>query len=133
MKEIKIKIEEYLTREEIKEILKERIEQHIDNDIENTIKVAIKYAFHELIKPEYTKILPKLVDDKLKELSINDIIGYASSYYDQKIPARVIITNAVNESKDKIKNKVLAVMENMDEYTCKEICIEVLRGKQQEE
>lgn len=128
--ETTIKIEDYFSQDEIKEILKERITQNIDKDIENTIKVAIKYAFHELIKPEYLEKLPALVEEKLNSLDVHDIIGYASSYYDQKVPARVIITNAVHEHKDKIRDRVLEVMTNMEEYTCKEICIEALKGEQ---
>lgn len=128
--ETTIKIEDYFSQDEIKEILKEKIVQNVDKDIENTIKVAIKYAFHELIKPEYLEKLPTLVEEKLNTLGVHDIIGYASSYFDYKIPARVIITNAVHAHQDKIKDKVLEVMTNMDEYTVKEICIEALRGKQ---
>jgi DNA integrity scanning protein DisA with diadenylate cyclase activity len=125
--ETTIKIEDYLTQEDIKEILKEKIERYVDKDIENTIKVAIKYAFHELIKPEYLEKLPSLVDKKLEELSINDIIGYASSYFDERVPARVIITDTVKQNKDKIAQKVLSVMEGMEQYDAKELCIEALR------
>jgi len=125
--ETTIKIEDYLTQEDIKEILKEKIERYVDKDIENTIKVALKYAFHELIKPEYLEKLPSLVDKKLEELSINDIIGYASSHFDERVPARLIITDTVKQNKEKIAQKVLSVMEGMEEYDAKELCIEALR------
>lgn len=130
---MEIKIENYLSQEEIKEIIKDKISNYIDSDIKNTIEIAIKYSFFELLPKNYIDELPKIVDEKLKDITISDFIGYPPSdyttYREQNIEARRVINQAVKNNADKIAGILLEKVRSLEDYEVKEIIIASLSNK----
>lgn len=128
-----IQIEDYLSKEEIKEILKDRLVNYIDDNVKNTIDIALKYSFFEILPKQYIDDLPKLVEEKLKDVSINDFIGYPpsdySSYRENSIEARRVINQAVRDNKEKLAEILLNKFSSLEDYESKEILISALSTK----
>lgn len=124
-----IEIEKYISQDEIKEIVIQSIKEYVDDNARNTIQCAIQYAFYDILGKEYLEKLPELVNEKIKDISVIDIIGYPDGYSFKNVEARDIINNALKDNKDKIQAIILDKFSKMDEYTAKEILINALTTK----
>lgn len=127
-----IEISDYLSNEDIKEIIKERLVSYVDNNIENSIKVAIQYAFYEILPKEYLEKLPAIVDEKIKDISVTDIIGYADGVSFRNSEARNILNSRVRENSQRLAEICLEKFSQMDGYDAKEILVNALTVKGKE-
>jgi hypothetical protein len=128
LKKFEIVIREHISEEEIKEIVKEKISNYLDDNIENTIKVALQYGFYEILPKKYLEKLPSIVEEKIKDITVTDIIGYADSF--RNVEARNVINYSVSQNKEKITEILLKKFEEMDDWQAREILIEALRKVQ---
>lgn len=126
---MKIKIEDYISKDEIKEIVLEKVKDYVDYNVENTIKCSIQYAFYDILGKEYLTQLPKLVNEKIKEITVTDIIGYPDGSSFKNSEARNILNQALRDNKEKLQEIILDKFSKMDEYDAKEIIIKALTLK----
>ena len=124
-----IKIEDYITKDEIKEIVFEKVRNYVDDNIENTIKCAIQYAFYDILGKDYLNQLPAIVSEKIKEITVTDIIGYADGISFKNSEARNILNGAVRDSKEKLQEIILDRFSKMDDYYAREVIINALTVK----
>jgi len=127
---MEIKIEDYISKEEIKEIVIERVRGYVDRNVENTIKCAIQYAFYDVLGKEYLSKLPALVSEKIQDISVTDIIGYADSFSSfRNAEARNIINETLRNNKAKLQEIILDKFSKMGDYDAKDILLNALTVK----
>lgn len=127
---MEIKLEDYITKDEIKEIVLEKVRNYVDRNIENTIKCAIQYAFYDILGKDYLNKLPAIVSEKIKDISVSDIIGFAdSSSSFRNTEARNILNQSLRDNKEKLQEIILDKFSKMEEYYAKEIIINALTVK----
>ena len=113
----KIKIKDYLTNEEMKEIIKEEFRNTIRKDSEKTLSnlsydLGIGFI-SELLTDDELKNLKKEIKSELNNKStISFMIFYSGVDYKSK--AIKIIEETVNEEQINIENKIKNIINNID-------------------
>lgn len=124
---MEIKIEDYLSNEEIKEIvqdeLRTQIRQFFSGSEENTQRLLSNLAYH-VVREELDKIVPNYHNDlvnKVSELLQEKDLNYHVFNYDHfsgapKSYGAKVVENTVKENTELIKSKVIEAIQNKD-YT----------------
>lgn len=123
---MEIKIEDYLSDDDIKEILQNELRVQVRNHFSNeeSAKRLLSNLAYHIVKEEVNKIVPNYEEDLVKKVSEliqdKDSLGFKLFDFDSwgagrnKSLGAKIVEQTVEENKQLIKDKVVEAIQNRD-------------------
>ena len=123
-----IKVEDYLTEQEMKNIATEAFRSKIsqllreDSQVERVIYNSCYYVVRGLVDAHFDGDVESHIKAKviasLDQLAVSDVFGHSfESYYTgTKPPARILLEKTVEDNKDLLSERVGEVIQSMDQY-----------------
>lgn len=113
-----IKVEDYLTKEEIKQICIDKLNNVLDRDPERMLGDIAYYNGYGVVDSLLTEEQKQLVREKTTEI-VNNLKEYTifreKSYWHDKVSvAQLILEKAVRDSEDTIRGKVESSVSNFN-------------------
>lgn len=115
-----IKIEDYLSEKEIKEIVKEEIKKHVRNCVgdisvsSDTGRVFVAKLAKELTKEEIQKIIPdfkELINQQIKsEIAKIDLSQMFWESYSWKSTGNKVLVEVLNDNKKELDAKIKEIL-----------------------
>lgn len=122
-KTFEIKVEDYLTEEEIKEIVKDEVRSSIrsnnEGDLTRIIKNASHYWFHDIVSEVMGENFNEKIEEQVKEI-LSKVSTYTiirdGSYGENPSKAYLLIQEYVEKHKSILENRVKEKIENLSEF-----------------
>lgn len=113
-----IKVEDYLTKEEIKQICINKLNSIIDRDPERILGNIAYYNGYGVVDSLLTEEQKQIIRNRTTEI-VNDLKEYTifrdrNYWHDKTSVAQTILERAVKDSEDAIRNKVEASVSNFN-------------------
>lgn len=113
-----IKVEDYLTKEEIKQICIDKLNNIIDRDPERILGNIAYYNGYGIVDSLLTEEQKQIIRNKTTEI-VSDLKEYTvfrqkSYWHDKASLAQIILEKAVKDSEDAIRSKVESSVSNFN-------------------
>lgn len=115
---MEINVEDYLDRDEIKDIIKDQIRYIVERDVERLLTNSAYYVVFKAVDEALDNSAKEFIKEKAIAI-INDLSEYCvfrkkDDWEKEDSIAYQVLQEAMNENKDLIKQKVREAIENRD-------------------